>query len=81
MRLTTRSKAMSILTANPHLTKIKLDGGKLNPDRRNDIKERDYPCGNHVKAIWLENRKDNWGPYLVLMCLADYSNEPQIVCE
>ena len=79
MKVISRSQALNYLSQNPHLTKIKLDGGKLDPKQRTRIKQRDYPCGNHIKAIWIENRKDSDGPYLVLYCLADYSNNSQIV--
>ena len=79
MKLSSRSQALNYLKQNPHLTKIKLDGGKLDPKKRNEIKERDYPCSDSVKAIWIENRKDSDGPYLVLYCLADYTNHIQIV--
>ena len=79
MKVISRSQALNLLKQNPHLTKIKLDGGKLDPKQRTQIKGRDYPCGNHIKAIWIENRKDTDGPYLILYCLADYSNNSQIV--
>lgn len=73
MKTITRTAAMTLFAANPTLTKIKFDGGKLNPEKRAEIASHDYPCGSHVKAIWIENRKDRYGPYLLLMCLADYT--------
>lgn len=78
MKLSSRSHALTYLKQNPHLTKIKLDGGKLDPKKRAVIKQRDSPCGDHIKAIWIENRKDSDGSYLVLYCLADYSTNSQI---
>lgn len=76
---TSRSLAMKLFERSPHLTRIKLDGGKLDPNKRDQIKGCDYVCGPHVKAIWIENRKDRAGPYLLLMCLADYHEFPGVI--
>lgn len=66
-----RSVALKMHKDNPHLVKMKLDNGKLELENRAIIASTDYKCNQAVKAIWLENRRDNYGPYIMLMCLCE----------
>ena len=73
MRLISRSAAISLLANAPALTKIRLDMGKYDWNKRGSFKDRDIDVGPHVHAIWMERRQDSDGPYAIFMCLADYT--------
>lgn len=78
MKTISKLKALEILKENPHLTKIKYCGGKYDWSKRQKFSDTDHKVGKHIKAIWLERRQDSYGPYLRIMCLADYTTTPQI---